>query len=131
MKKRITKIVALTLIAGSMLSVTASARSIGTFTNFELPSWKGTVYTIYRPKQNNSKSWILNVENLLNCKKVMAGLVNSENKLRSTYEAYGKGRQVIDTTAVKGYEYKAKLASYNFSISDGYLNGSWSPDDVQ
>lgn len=124
-KALITGVFAFSLIS----TVAPSARSIGDLNNFTLPRWMTVVHTEYFAKSITNAPWVLNISSLSGATSVDTYLGNSDLDRRSDYVVVSGGRIEIPSWGQAGYEYCAVLMNSKSSYSNGYISGSWSPDN--
>lgn len=117
------------LILSSVFTTGVSARTIKDLDSFRLPAWKAVVKTSAATKSNTNAPWVLNIDDLSNSSSVDTYLANSDGDRRSDYTVVGVGRHEIDSNGQAGYKYRAVLMNHQSSRDNGYLTGTWSPDN--
>lgn len=87
------------------------------------------VNTEFLMKSTTNAPWVLNISSLSGATSVDTYLANSDLDRRSNYVVASGGRVEIPSWGQAGYYYTAVLMNSKSSSSNGYITGSWSPDN--
>lgn len=104
----------------------------GRLADFTLPSWQGVATTGSLVKGIDDNPCRFDIDSLTgSAKHVDAYLANSNNERRSDYVTLGVGNHDVRCWGKAQYEYHATLMNSDSSWRDGYVNGSWAPDNFR
>lgn len=127
-RKFVTSALLCSLILGG-LTIPASARQIGEFSNFTVTYSGSEKYTGFLKKETTSTKAVINLSNDTGTAWITAQVRNSDGASRGVVNVQRGKRQEFETTAKNGYIYRLGLKKTNNTGGGSVtIKGSWSPD---